>query len=276
MAKLITGKGVIPFAVPGTSVPVTRDHFLRLETLNRAGSVVLQVLVRFLHADGRVTHMQFQQRPGSALSKETDTYQLTDGWIIGIGLAVQSGDVQRGECFCTLRLQLGGAFDEQPFQTFISDYVYTSYSLSWPGSAIRDSLDGKGYMLSATQASPGAGLDLQYTIPTNTRVRLIGIKLAMATSATAGNRYLVMRAIRGTTVLWSVPSNQAQPASTTVTYHWSSGLGFGGLGGMDAMLPLPTDLYMVDGDVLETDVIGRDAGDTIGSAEIYLEQWIQD
>lgn len=264
------------FALPSGAIPVDQDTYLRIETMNLSDSTAINIMVRFLRKDGLVRNMQFRHSLTNDRTLQTDTYQLTDGWILSVGLALADGAALRGECFVQLKVQHGSRYDEQSYQTLVSDYVYESFGISYPGLPLRSSLDGGGAFKYFSPAAASPGDDTEWTVDSNTRVRILSFSIRLVTNATVANRLMIIAGTRGVTTLFQLTVASVQPASVTIDYHFNVGEGSANQVSTFANTSFPPNLVLLAGDKLVTQVENIQGTDNLSFQNIYAEQWLED
>lgn len=197
------------------------------------------------------------------------------GELLNATVGLVTPNVQRGQCFIRVGLTIGGVDGSAvtPFRILFSDYVTSNSFLAYPGSGIKDSLDGVGYL---------HFLDIS-TLQIGTPVTLAGNRLyqfhsliaEVTTDATVGNRKLAIQYDNGEIALLGVSSsNIAASQSRRFTFGRS----------LNTQIDYPLsekttgELYniKVNGNAEISALLENAAGsDTVTGVSAFVETWIK-
>lgn len=239
---------------------------LRLETYSDAARTYI---IRG-HATGGPFAEAVVTNATRALS--TDDFEI-HGLPVSLEIKTTTGGVRRGQLFVRASLLLDG----EPVQVLCAGYVTSSRYLSYPPSLVEDPLEGPGYVHLVTGTDPAAGAEVDETVPTNVRWRLISLRLTLVTDATVQNRTVHVQFTDGTTNYAYIrgPANQA--ASETRHYDVYEGAAREtAFVGTHIMYPLPERMLLFQGHHIETDTSNLQAGDNWGAPQMLVEEWIEE
>lgn len=129
------------------------------------------------------------------------------------GVVIRAGD--------QLRLETRSAVSGiilQPRATLLRE---ESKPGGWTGTD-KGSLEGPGALRVVSGTDPGAGTEVDESVPTNARWKLYGIRASLVTSADVGTRRVAYTLDDGTTIYLFLVSSDTQGASETKAYNMSS------------------------------------------------------
>jgi len=210
------------FPTPAQGIPVDQDTFIRSSVMNSKADVVINILVRFMHLDGRISLMAFSHTPTSNLSRNDKLFRMSPGWILGIGVKNDPEiPTRRGETFCILALVRGQQSDSLPYQILISEYVADGTWLTWPGGFIRSSLEGPPLQVTGTVTNPAAGATFTFAPSGGLRWKLKAVKFLFTTDDNVANRRVYLRISDDSNVIWEDDAANVQTDGDTQTYYWA-------------------------------------------------------
>lgn len=263
-----------PLLVDGDAIYVTGEDSLRVSSFNSLAGVVLAVEGRFTRMDGVVVPFVERHVPNTDRSVNTTLITLGEGFLGNLQIRATTGAPQRGQCYVFVEVVRGRLGALQPAAAVLGEYVTDVQRVAFPGSPIRSSTDGRGFMRLVVGGDPIAGAECSDTVPTGARWRLVSYSVALVTSAVVANRFPVFTVDDGATVYHASSVGAACVASTTYRVTASA------FGVANAQTPLafgvalPADLIAPAGHRLRTATTALDAGDNYGAPQILVEEWI--
>jgi len=121
----------------------------------------------------------------------------------------------------------------------------------------------------------GAGTDPAYTVPVNTRMRIIACSAELVASAAVASRIASLQISRGGVIAGQVTTQLAQLATLTRRYGWASGCASPIPTPPSAeALGLPFLLYLEASDVISLQTTNLQAGDQWTPISLLVESWV--
>ena len=238
---------------------------------------VLELFARVLLPDGTIVPQRFRTTAtSSARAINTFVFQLTEGFLLDLTVTDPLGVPRRGQLFVQVYLGRGVATDFVPVALLVSDYLTASQALAWPGGILRSSLEGPGILRAIAGTNPAAGVEISETVPTNARWRFVSLRATLVAAAVAATRTVSIRVDDGSTPYFSATANIDQIISQTVVYT-ASALGFAGsTTPLEAVIPMPPALLLLQGHRFRTSTYALDPGDNWGTPQYLVEEWIEE
>jgi hypothetical protein len=229
-----------------------------------------------MRSDGQlVTHQQTV--PISTGYGFTETHvKLAEGFLLSATLGGGGPQTQPGDLYCLMFISRGGLPLNTLSQLLASGYVNTFKWISFPGDTHRGPLEGPGLIRSITGTDPAAGVEISETVPTLARWRLIAVRAALTTDATAGNRFASIILDDGVTTYYQHFYPTFQGPSTAVTYNFSALAIEPAVIGNNTLVPFPPNLRLSAGHRIRTQTSVFNAGDNWGAPQLLVEQWLED
>jgi len=271
--ELLIRGTVIPsfaqFAVQG------EDNLRIVLAFTQSASVVVAVQGRFLDAlSGKVLPFEFSIALFGQTTPLTSDFALGTGYLLNLTAFVSSaGAVQIGQVYAVVEMirGLGGA--TFLLATLVGGYITNGATLGWPGSPIKTSIEGQGFLTTTAPNTPPAGSDISLQAPSGIRWHIKAAVFVLTTSAVVGNRTIVFVVTRGGNSGFQMPAPVVQPASTTTIYILCPAAAFTGPVNQRELMPLPPDLIMAPTDALSTVTGGIDVADQ-WTMHADVEQWL--
>lgn len=155
----------------------------------------------------------------------------------------------------------------------VGGYVYPAQGLAWPGSPIRDSLDGPGFQHLVTGAVPAAGAEASVVQPARAVWAPLSAFATIADDPTGTNRVpsLVIKDGAGGTLVRIGTGNCG--GSQTVSNTWARGV-TASSSQLAFVQCLPAELMLRDGATLTTLTIALQAADQWTALAAYVTEWL--
>jgi len=264
-----------PRALGGAQL-ITRDTNLRINSFNSASGVGLTIVARSIGFDGAPIVDSFAHTPNTDRSIKSETFLLSEGWLVSLQVYASSGTPRRGQCFVRADLIQGFTGAVFSLATVLQGYVQDTTALAYPGSELVASIRGRGVIRSITGTNPAAGVEISETVPTNARWRVISMYAQLVTSAVVAARLVNVIIDDGTNTVFRYGTGASQAASQTVNYPFFGGGFVDATGGNPRAIPLPPDLLLMGGYRFRTTTTLLDAGDDWTAPQMLIEEWIED
>lgn len=255
---------------------VSGDDHLRVRTFGSLASVTVSLELRFLGADGRLNAWAETHTPNSDRTEATSLHTLGEGFLLTAQLRASVGAPRVGQLFAVVDIIRGRTGAVIPIATLLQGYVTSSSRLAWPGSPMRDSVDGPGVIRSITGTNPAAGAEWQETVPTNARWRFHSLVARLVTDATVANRSLLVTFDDGATVVAMAGANNSQAASLTVDWALIAGAVGATSAGNQRFLTHTPGLMLAGGFRINSVTLNLQAGDNWAAPQFLVEEWIED
>ena len=263
------------FVQPPSPLYVFRDDLLFIRSQSNSANRELRLRGRLLTPDGQIVTLEFVHTTGTdGFNPGQQTFNLQEGFFLGIAIIPLIATGSRGEIFVTVGLTRGGTEVSAISQILFAGYIEGFRSPSWPSLFLESSTDGQGRFLRFASAVPAAGAEISFTLIDNHRTRPICIALELTTDATAINRFVHLDIIEGGTRIALMPPDIIQVASEVRAYTASHHGGLSTALGVVGLIPLPEHLILSEGDVIATSTTNIQAGDQYAAAQMFTEQWL--
>jgi hypothetical protein len=256
---------------------VTQQDMLQVSVLNFAtGLTQVAVNVRFLTPDGQVSWWALQT--GSVPNDgnlHSFQFPLAEGWIMSAVATEAAGTFNTDKLVYTVVELVKEGTDLVPvYFQLCNGYQYACHHPTWPAGNNQDAWADGGALLSVTGTVPAAGANISLAVPRRLRWKIRGMRFSLTTSATAGNRGVLVSLSDGVSDLWHSTAPFNQPASTTQAYSVGPGVAPSAIGGQDVQLGLPVDVTLPSLFQVNTECIGLLAGDQFTAPVVLVEQWL--
>jgi hypothetical protein len=265
-----------PFRASLLQLPIFGDEHLNLYAVNLHTTVAAELECAgriWSDADQQIRY--FAQRltvpPGGTAAPNL---QLERGALLSCRFVVLNAEITLGDVFVTAAIIKGGLGAVVGYGELLQGYIGYLNALAWPGSAVVDSGSGRGRIRSLTWTilSPS---QVYVTVPANRRWRVLGGCVRLITSAVIGDRGIFATAAApSTNSVFAGESSPAQPASMTIIYALSPGVGPStSAGRITQLLPWLPDLELLPGFRIQVNVNGILAGDVFEGFECFVREW---
>jgi len=266
--------GPRPALVDAAALYVTGEDHLRVTSFNGLAGAELVVEGRFVECAGRLVPFSERHVPASDRTAATTLVTLGEGWLCNLQVRASAGAPLQGQTFVVVELVRGRTGAIQPLACLLEGYVTATQRLAWPGSPIRASIEGRGFLRSFTGTDPAAGAEISETVPAGARWRLVAMSMPFITDATVVNRFPTLVIDDGANAYHESSVGAAAVASTT--YRLTAGA-FGvatAVTPLAYLIPTPADLLIPAGHRIRTATTGMVAGDNYGAPQMLVEEWI--
>jgi hypothetical protein len=260
---------------PPAALYIGPDESLVVYTWSSAAPQALTITARVLTLAGLIQTASWTHTPNTDRSLATTRQALAEGFLLSLIVGAHASTYRRGQCWCQIDLQRGEGAAGVVVAELISDYITGTSQLSWPDGQIHQSTERPGLVRSVTGTDPAAGAEITQTVPTGARWRLLGVRAALTTDATAATRQVTLLLDDGTATLFSIPAASSQTASLTYTYNWAPSVPSTPVNALNVWGPLPGDLFLQAGYRIRTSTASFQAGDNWTAPQLLLEEWIE-
>lgn len=274
-ARSIYGDADRSFLNP-SSLFVDSNYTLRLNAWCSAAGVTLAMRYRFLRAnDSELVDAAEQLIVTSNRVLTTKDFALPVGWLIDLSVFALAGTPAYGTLFMQVQLIRGAGAAATPVATLLQAYVTANQAKAWPGSALENSLDGPGAIVSITGAATGAGVEISETMPVGTRRQFLTLKTKLVTSAVVANRNTVLFFDDGVNEYVRYADSTNVVASSTVFLAYSDG-SVAQVNGANNMhgIGVADILFLAAGHRIRTTTVGLDVGDQYTTTQYLMREWL--
>lgn len=252
------------------------DERLRLLAANSAAGVTIVAVVRRQGTDGRVQYDKYTFVPTTDRSITTQDFGLAAGALLSVALFVEGATPQIGQTFVQASLVLGSSGATQLLGTLAQSYITARQPAVWPGTPLRQSVEGPGAIMTVLSAAAGAGVPALLTCPAGARWHLRACRGAIQLGGVA-KRFRVW-VNDGTSGAQEVLGPADQGAGTTVVYQLVPGLPSADYSAARATMQVnyPATNVIRGGDVVNfTTTAGIGGADTVFQFVAVVEEWLE-
>lgn len=275
--KVYTVKSYVKFLLRGVQPPsavyVDPNDVLQVGCASNQSSEVVTVSYRLLRADGELILGQFQLFPLAFRAIVTKQEPLAEGFLLSVSCKAAVATT-RGQTFVRVFLTDSSLGAGQPSYMLMADYVTTAMAPAHPNGRVLAPSEGPGWYHTAFGFTNIGVATASASVPLNARFRIQAGNFVGQTDAVVGNRTAQLSIIVGGTIGWSVVCPTFQTASQVITYY------YGGVQVRDTInlaignLALPLNMTLLANDQIQVRLANPDAGDTIASAGVAIEEWL--
>jgi hypothetical protein len=182
----------------------------------------------------------------------------------------------RGQTFVRVNLNRQGRGTFPTQCVILSDYVSQTVTACLRNSRHFTSIEGPGNITVLQPASPGVGLDINISMPINTRWKILSFRAQFVTSAQVANRTTTLQVNQNFNI-GTYPANFTQAASTTELYTWGPGLGnLQVLTNTAASIPVGIIIAQIGGgNSIRTTTAGIQTADQWSIINVLVEEWLE-
>jgi hypothetical protein len=250
------------------------DDVLQLTNFSNAGSNNVTVNVRMLGLDGLIHPLQFATITGGGRTASTIRFNLMEGWLLSAEVMSTNGVSGGSYIYAVLGLSRAPFGAANTYHILCEGYIASSAGLCYPTSSNQRQTDGAGLIRSVNQAAPAAGADLQITVPTAARWRLVCFRATLTTSVAVANRLVSLTVDDGATVYFESPSGISLAASLSNIYNFSDSSGYMTAAGFaKSNGPIASNLFLTGGHRINTLTTAIQAADQWSSAQFQVVEW---
>lgn len=269
----------VPLGAPVFTPPLSRyvdeDDTLVVDSWSSTSPAPLVITAVVVTPQGQVQTLSWTHTQNSNRTRATNYFPLAEGFLLSVIVDAMGLAYNRGQCWCTVGLQLGSGSVCVPHSQLIADYITGAARLAWPGGIIRSAPEGPGLISSVAGNDPAAGAEISVTVPTGARWRLVGLLATLVTDATVANRTVNLVIDDGANAVFRAAAQTAQTASLTVIYSFGASLPSQATAGGVSINPLAEALPLAAGYRIRTVTTNIAGGDNWGAPQLLIEEWIQ-
>ncbi len=267
-------RDVAPLLTPGAFYFTGEDN-LRVLSLNASSVTELTIVGRFLAPDGQIQAFRFRHVMFTDRTVATTTHALGLGWLLDVSVVAASGTPLLGQVFVRLQVVRGLGGATQVLATLAQGVCNAVQHLSYPGSAIRTTLEAPGAIRSIAGTDPAAGVEISETVPTAARWRLLSLSFTCATAIAIADRVVRLVFDDGASIYFQSTGLAVQAASSTFRYTWSSNISYGNSVGANLTGAYGINLFMLAGHRVTTSTELLQAADDFSAPQLAVEEWLE-
>lgn len=260
---------------PPSALYISEGEQLFIRSWNAISSAAFTVDVRMLLPTGEIKPFSYTITPTSDRIVQQTVVDLAEGWLLSVSAYAGAVVVRSGGLFLNVLLVRGGLATFHTGTVLIADYLTHHRVISWPVGRQRQFAEAPGRIRLVVGTNPGAGAQISETVPTNARWRLHGLVATLVTSATAATRQVQLYVYDGINTVWERFATATQTASLSRNYVFSADGAGSAANDIDINEPLPINLVLEDGWIIETFIRNGQAGDDWGAPQMLVEEWIE-
>jgi hypothetical protein len=186
-----------------------------------------------------------------------------------------AGGLVRGQCFCYAEIVRPQTSAGVGFFTLLADYVTNAATLGWPGGAIRQSVEGPGFLRSISVGNPAAGAEWSLTVPTNARWRVQAANSLFTASAGVANRVPECNLDDGANSFFIGEPNSVVVALGAPQVTFASTVPTAVANVADVTASIPSPAYLLAGHRINSRTLNIQAADQYSAIFVNVEEWIE-
>lgn len=255
----------------------TGEDNIRVTSHNSQTGVVIAIQGRMWSAGAGIRPFGHVHVPFTDRSARTEVFTMGEGYLLNVSVFASQGTPRMGQTFVRVQVIRGSTGATYVLGTLVQDYLTSNQDLAWPGSPIRRSSDGPGYVRTLEGTSPGAGNEVNEAVPTGASWDIESIQVELTTDATVLQRFPQIQFQNGVTTLVSIWPTGGVPQSTQRKIFWVKGMP------MDASTTfqdsqvqgLPTTMVLRGGQSFRTNTGNLQAADAYGSVDFQVTERLE-
>lgn len=254
---------------------VAGEDNLRVSSLNSAAAVRLNCSGRIRGSDGVIRPFSVDHVPNTDRTIASTITPIGSGWILNLRLVASAGTPRIGQTWAIVELVRGFTGASMVVGSLASDYVTQHQPISWPGSPVRGSLEGPGFIRSIAGTNPAANVEWSETVPAGARWQIVALSNVLVTDATVANRFPQLIIDDGAANVYQSDPAAAHAASITRIYNAGQGTARLDSVSNSPHWPLPNDTPMAAGFRIRSFVTNIQAGDNWGAPQLLVREWLE-
>lgn len=282
MAKEIV-RPATPFQLGGGRILPSPNQFyltgedsLRIVSANSLVGVAIKIQVRTANLAGDTIPHSFTHTPFTDRSINREDYPVGTGSILNVTVFAGAGAPLVGQTFVIIQLVRGTGAAAVVLGTLLAGYITATQALGFPGSPIRMSTEGDGFVRQIIGSNPVGGVEIVETVPTGARWEVLSIVLVLSTNTVIVNRFLALTMAQPGGVGALLFNTVAQPANTSGIYTFAPNLSVNA----DAArayytTPLPAGHVLLAGGSWATTTLNLTVGDNFTVNRYLVREWLE-
>lgn len=258
---------------PPTQVFIQRDDTVVIFIASSGTGGVVRVTARVLRTDGVVVPLSADIAIASAAGFQQNPFPLTEGYLLSLAM-MTVGHSDTFPCYVRAVLFREAQGQNIPTQVLAAGYAENNNPIAYPGMQSLSPHDGGGFTRRFTFGPPAAGAELSVQFPSGFRYRIISCFFTLTTSATAGNRQIVITLDDNNNIFWRFGAAANQAPSTTVNYNLGQAIGPATDIAGDVLIPLPTEATIWNAGSIKTITAALAAGDQYSAMQVASYEYV--
>lgn len=258
---------------PPSQIYLKHTDVLRVQCASSQTNESVTFNYRLLRADGALIKGQFIIQVPATRAVVAQSEPMAEGFLLSLSCKAAVATT-RGQTFARVFLTAGSFGPNQPSYTLMADYVTTQFAPAHPNGRVLSPVEGPGWIHTAHFSGPGVGVQLNLVVPNNARWAIKTVFAPYTTDATAGNRNVIFEFFQGGSIAGKTVAITAQPPSVTYDYNLTTLFISSSAVVVENFAPIPPGLVFLPVDSIQTLVNGAGAADFWVSANVSVEEWL--
>lgn len=258
-----------------TAIPINPDMILDWRRFAEADAPTLRLRGLTLTPDQQLVPIQIDHDTTELFLPRSKRIRLHDGWLLSLNIFMMGPAKQRGLDYNVVSLLYRSEEPENAVITLIKGYYEGENHLSWPYGRHVEMTEGQGAIVTTVVPNPAAGAGFTYTVPSNTRERVLAVRYELNTDATAGNRTagIELKTATDMPIAETRTSFLQGPSSGFIYNFWHGITEIPDTTGSNVIGSLPP-ITLTGGMKITSDIGNFKPGDQISNIAITTERWV--
>ncbi|HEV3059065.1 MAG TPA: hypothetical protein VGY48_12515 [Vicinamibacterales bacterium] len=262
-------------AIPN-QFPTDADTNLQIISSCSIAGVTLGVNGRRIDDQGRVVSFVETHTPNSDRSNKVQNILLGGGALLHLTVFAITGNPTIGQCFVIVRLIQGLAGPRVLLATLGASYVTNIQALGYPGSPIKQSIDGPGAIRFLDFGGQASGVDWFVQVPTGARWQVLSLFAQITCGAGGGNRAPAFAIGASGSEFVIIPATVIVTGGNVGSFIWSVGIGYAVAAlNVATATGIPNDLPVPAGQFVATKTLNLAGNDQWFTVRLIVREWLE-
>lgn len=255
---------------------LTGEDRVRIVSANSLAGVSLKVQLRTANFAGDTVPHSFDHTPNSDRSIKREDYAIGSGSLLNVTVFARTGAPLIGQVFVIIQLIRGAGVNAIVLGTILAGYVTATQALGFPGSPIRTSIEGDGYVRYVTGTTPAAGVNIAEVVPTGARWDLLRVYATFTTSGVAGNRFVCLALLAAGPRSFLGTQSTSQGPTQAAAYSWAQGVQQAtDVTNVIWQNPIPSSAILLAADSFTTYTPNLGVADQFSAPQYVVREWLE-
>lgn len=255
---------------------------LRVWAKNIAGTGAIQgsvaLMFRTVDTAGQIQVTTRAVTPADDSTSRAFTFGLPRGFLLNLTVAFAATGTFAGLCYVAVDLIRGlppGSVTQ--VGQLLGGYIRPGAALTWPGSPVMSSVEGRGFPRTVETLLHDIGADLNIVSPILSRWLVLAAHAVLFTDATPANRVVGLNIVdAGGLTLGLCPAPDFTPASSAMRITWQNSAPQPSVAGIGWTVGvIPAGLIVTGGTTFMTVTSGLQATDQFTVFHVRVEEWLE-